>query len=123
MMIEWPTLNGKYVGRVLRSSSWDATPGIIADQTRSGKHKVRANHIYTPDGFSIVMHMTLQEDRVFDAWWRNICRRGVYTFAYPKINDNTGILTEYQFDPNSKIEKNNTSGDNLEIKMNWMEAT
>jgi len=122
-MIAWPTLNGKRIGRVLRSSSWDSAPGFIADQTRSGKYKVRANHIHAPDEFSVTMHMTLPEYRVFDTWWRSVCRRGIYSFAYPKINDNTGVLVEYQFAPDSKIEKANTSGDNLEIKMNWMEAT
>ena len=122
-MIAWPTVNGKYVGTVLRESSWDTTPAVIADQTKSGKYIVRGNHVHTPDGFSIVMHMTLPEYRVFDAWWRNTCRRGVYTFAYPKINDNTGILAEYQFEPNSNISIKNISGDNLEVTMSWMEAT
>lgn len=122
-MIEWPRINGRYAGTALVSSSWDATPAIIADKTRSGKFKVRASHAHAPDGFSVVMHMTLPEYLVFDAWWRGACRRGARTFAYPKINDSTGILAEYQFDPDSKIGVRNTSGDNLEITMCWVEAT
>jgi len=121
-MIAWPSLNGKPVGVALRSTSWDTAPGVIADETRSGKLKVRAAHAKTPDGYSVVMHMTLPEYRVFMSWWENICRKGAYTFAYPKINDNTGVLAEYQFDPGSKITKQNTSGDNLEVSMNWLEA-
>jgi hypothetical protein len=79
-------------------------------------------HIKIPDGFNITMHMTLPEYRVFDSWWKNTCRKGFYTFAYPKINDNTGTLVEYQFAPGSNPSIQNTSGDNLEISMAWMEA-
>lgn len=122
-MIAWATLNGKSIGTVLRTSTWDTAPGIIADQTRSGKLKVRINHINMPDEFNIVMHMTLPEYRVFKNWWENICRKGFYTFAYPKINDNTGIMVEYQFSPDSRITIQNTSGNNLEIDMHWMEVT
>jgi hypothetical protein len=121
-MIAWPTYNGKPVGKVLASSSWDTSLGIIADQTRSGKFKTRPNHIHIPDGFNIVMYMTLPEYRVFKNWWSNICRKGVYTFAYPQINDNTGELVEYQFAPSTNIGIKNTSGDNLEIAMQWMEV-
>jgi len=121
-MTAWPALNGNRVGRVLRSSSWDAAPGFIADQTRSGKYKARANHIHAPDEFKITMHMTLPEYRAFDIWWRTVCRKGVHSFAYPKINDNTGVLAEYRFAPEAKIEISNTSGDNLEITMTWTEA-
>jgi len=121
-MIEWAKINGKLVGTVLRDSTWDSTPGVIADQTRSGKHKVRANHIFTPDGFSITMHMTLEEYRVFNVWWETVCRKGVYSFGYPKVNDNTGVIVEYQFVPDGKIQKRNTSALNLELTMNWMEA-
>ncbi len=122
-MISWPEYDGKMIGTVLRSSSWDTKTGIIADQTRSGKYKVRADHIKTPDGFNITMHMTLEEYRIFDHWWKNTNRKGVYTFAFPKINDNTGELREYQFASDSNPQIINTSGNNLEISMQWMEAT
>jgi hypothetical protein len=122
-MISWPQLNGKPVGRVLRSSTWDTSPGIIADQTRSGKYKVRANHVFTPDAFKIEMHMTLAEYRVFDSWWRTVCRKGLFTFGYPKINDDTKAVVEYQFVPDSNPSIVNTSAYNLQITMEWMEAT
>jgi hypothetical protein len=122
-MIPWPTLNDKLVGTVLRSSSWGTNPGIIADETLSGKLTVRAAHIKKPDPFNIVMFMTLEEYRVFTAWWDNTDRRGVYTFSYPKINDNTGELKEYQFTPGSNISIKNTQALCLEISMNWQEAT
>ncbi len=121
-MIAWPTLNGKSVGIILRSSSWDAATGVIADQTRSGNFKTRAGNIFAPDEYSITMHMTLPEYRAFDEWWKTECRRGVHTFAYPKINDNTGKIKEYQFAPDTKPNIKNTSGNNLEITMQWLEA-
>jgi hypothetical protein len=121
-MIAWPSYNGKPIGKVLRSSSWNTPAGIIADQTRGGKFKVRAGHIAIPDAFNIVMHMTLPEYRIFMEWWKYACRKGLYTFAYPKIDDNSGIFAEYQFSPDSNPSVQNTSADNLEISMSWMEA-
>lgn len=121
-MIEWPSLNYKPVGTVLNTSTWDHSIGIIANVTRSGKRIVRTNHINTPDGVSVTMHMTLDEYRVWKTWWTSVCRKGVHTFAYPKINDNTGILVEYQFEPDSRPSVRNTAALNLEITMNWLEA-
>jgi hypothetical protein len=121
-MIAWPALNGKPIGAVLRSSSWDKALGIIADQTRSGKFSVRVNHVKAPNEFSITMHMTLEEYRVFNNWWINSCRKGFYSFAFPKINDNTGTLVEYRFSHDSRPRVQNTSALNLEISMNWMEV-
>jgi len=121
-MIAWPSINNKRIGTVLRSSSWDSTPAVIADETRSGKFITRINHVKTQDNFNITMHMTLEEYRVFQNWWINVCRRGFFTFGYPKIDDDTGEIIEYRFDPNAKISKNNTSANNLEITMTWMEV-
>ena len=121
-MVAWASLNGKPVGRVLKSSSWEHSLGIIADQTRSGKFITRINHVKAPDGFDITMHMTLDEYRAFIYWWNNVCRRGFYTFAYPKINDNSGLLVEYQFSSDSNISVQNTSALNLEVSMVWLEV-
>ena len=121
-MIAWATLNGKPIGTVLKSSSWDHVTGVIADQTRSGKFSVRLNHIKAPNNFNIIMHMTLDEYRVFNNWWVNTCRKGFYSFAFPKINDNTEILVEYRFLPESRPRVHNTSALNLEISMDWIEA-
>jgi hypothetical protein len=121
-MISWPTLNGKLVGTPLNSSSWGTDTAVISDQTRSGKLKVRASHIKTPNPFTIIMHMSLDEYRVFDVWWNNTDRRGVYTFSYPKINDNTGEQVEYQFAPGSSLGIKNTSALNVEISMSWQEV-
>lgn len=120
--IAWPTLNGKPIGTVLRSSSWNHSLGIIVDQTRSGKFTVRINHAKSPNELSVTMHMTLAEYKVFVNWWGNSCRKGFYSFAYPKINDNTGTLAEYRFSPDSRPSVQNTSALNLEVSMSWMEV-
>jgi hypothetical protein len=121
-MISWPVLNGRLIGKVLRASSWDSSPGVIADPTRSGKLKVRADHIKTADAFTIVMYMPLEEYRVFDDWWRYTDRKGVYTFAYPKINNNTGEQAEYQFIPGAKLGVKNIAALHMEVSMAWQEV-
>ena len=120
--VSWPTLNGKRIGNILRSSKWNTPLGIIADQTRSGKYTTRLAHIKKPKVFNIVMHMTLAEYRVFQEWFAGVCRKGLYAFGYPKVNDNTEELRAYQFDPNSEIDESNTGADNMELSMIWMEA-
>jgi len=120
--VSWPTINYKRIGIVLNSSSWETPSGVIGDQTRSGKIKTRPNHIHAPKSFNITMHMTLDEYRVFKNWYENVCRKGARTFVYPIIDDNTGLLVEYQFTPDSSIGKKNTSALNLELTMSWMEA-
>jgi hypothetical protein len=121
-MVEWPSYNNKSIGTVTRSSGWSKSLGIIADQTRSGKFKVRAAHTREPDQFAIVMRMTLPEYRALITWFETIDRKGVHTFAYPKIDDNTGVLAEYAFAEGTGMDINNISGDIVEIKMSWRKA-
>jgi hypothetical protein len=95
---------------------------IIADQTRSGKFITRPNHIKKPKSFNIVMHMTLTEKRLFESWFVTVCREGLYPFSYPKVDDNTGELKAYQFDPQADPSWTNVGADNLEVSMVWQEA-
>jgi len=121
-LIQWPTYNGKPIGTVLRSTSWNIPNGIIADQTRSGKYTMRLAHIKKPKVFNITMHMTLPQYRVFEVWFETVCRKGLYPFWFPKVNDNTGVMKQYQFSHDADISPTNTSGDNMELSMVWMEA-
>jgi len=121
-VIPWPVHNGKLLGTVLRSSKWNSPLGIIADQTRSGKYITRLAHIRKPKTFNIVMHMTLAEKRVFENWFEYVCRKGLYPFGFPRVDDNTGEIRAYQFDPNTGLDWNNTGADNMECTMAWMEA-
>lgn len=46
---------------VMQSSTWTHELGIIADNTRCGVRKVRANNVYAPPQYSVTMHFTLAE--------------------------------------------------------------
>jgi len=120
--VQWPMINGKRIGTVLRETAWDMPLKIIADQTRSGKYTTRLAHVKRPKTFSIVMHMTLNEKRIFEDWFARVCREGLYAFAYPRVDDNTGDLKAYQFDPQADPSWKNTGANNMEVSMVWMEA-
>jgi hypothetical protein len=107
---------------MLRSTTWNMPLKIIADQTRSGKFTTRLAHIKKPKTFNVTMHMTLEEKRIFEDWFVYVCREGLFAFGYPRIDDNTGEIRAYQFDPNTDPDWTNTGADNLEVKMMWMEA-
>jgi hypothetical protein len=66
--------------------------------------------------------MTLAEYRIFKSWFNYTARRGVFSFAFPQIDDNTGVIKEYRFAPNSKPSLGNPSGDILEVSMVWEEV-
>jgi hypothetical protein len=121
--VNWPKYEGKLIGTVFRSSTWNMPLKIIADQTRSGKYTTRLAHIKRPKTFNIVMHMTLPEYRIFKDWFVRVCREGLYAFEYPIVDDNTGVMKAYQFDPNTDPSISNTGADNMEVSMVWMEAT
>jgi hypothetical protein len=115
-MIDWPSgVNQK----VLRQSSWGLPTGVIADQTMSGNRNTRSAHRRKPRPFAVVLHMTEPEYRLFDHWWENACRRGAFTFAFPRIDAKNGALTEYRFSPDQDIRVSNVSGDTLELQMQW----
>jgi hypothetical protein len=118
-MINWPTGVNK---KVLRSSSWGISPGVIADQTRSGKYKIRAAHRQKPVPFSVVFHMKETEYQLFLTWFNNDCQKGAVTFGFPRIDAKNGPITEYRFSPDSSIQVTNPSGDILEIQMGWETA-
>jgi len=122
-VVEFPKYNGKLIGTILRSSTWNMPLKIIADQTRSGKFTTRQAHVRKPTTFNITMHMTLTEKRIFENWFKSVCREGLYAFGYPRVDDNTGELRAYQFDPNTDPSWTNTGADNMECTMVWLEAT
>ena len=121
--VQWPKIDGEYIGTMLRDTTWNMPSKIIADQTRSGKYTTRQAHIKKPKTFNVVMHMTLEEKRIFENWYVNVCREGLFNFCYPRVDDNTGVIRTYQFDSNTDPVFKNTGANNLEVTMIWMEAT
>lgn len=120
--VQWPKINGKFIGTVFRTSTWNAPLKVIADQTRSGKYLTRLAHVKRPRAFAVVMHMTLPEYRIFEEWFAKTCREGLHAFEHPRIDDNDGALKAYQFDPSTDPSVSNTGADNMEVSMAWMEA-
>jgi hypothetical protein len=118
-MVNWPTGVRQ---KVLRNTTWELPSGTIADKTRSGKYKVRAGHVSEPRSFSVTMNIPLEEYRILEDWYINIARKGVLSFGFPKINDNSGVIVEYRFAPGSKISVSNPGALILNVRMEWLEA-
>jgi hypothetical protein len=118
-MVSWPEGVRQ---TVLNSTSWDLPPGTIADQTRSGKYKVRAGHVTAPKSFSVTMRIYLNEYRIFESWYINTTRKGVLSFGFPKLNDNSGIIAEYRFNPGSALSISNPGALVIDVGMEWLEV-
>jgi hypothetical protein len=118
-MVGWPAGVSK---KVLRDTTWDLPSGVIADKTRSGKDKVRAGHASAPKSFRVILRMYLDEYRVFENWYINTTRKGALSFAFPKVNDNSGVIAEYRFAPGSNISVSNPGALILTVNMEWLEV-
>lgn len=69
------------------------------------------------------MHMTLAEYQTFDVWYRTVCRYGLNSFQFPKIDSSDAtIMQEYRFASGSAPSFSNPSGDIIECSMNWEEV-
>jgi hypothetical protein len=118
-MVGWPAGVSK---RVLRDTSWELPSGVVADQTRSGKYKVRAGHASAPKSFRVTMRMYLEEYRIFEEWYINTVRKGVLSFGFPKLNDNSATIKEYRFNPGSTLSLSNPGGLFVDISMECLEV-
>jgi hypothetical protein len=118
-MVNWPEGVRQ---KVLSNTAWNLPSGTISDQTRSGKYTVRAAHVTAPKSFSVTIRMYLEEYRIFEGWYINTTRKGVFSFGFPKLNDNSGVITEYRFAPGSDLSVSNPGALVLEVSMEWLEA-
>jgi hypothetical protein len=122
MIVKWPLdFDWKNIGILLRDTAWQHEMGFIADETLSGKLKVRAAHAGRPMPFSVKMRMRLKDYRVFTKWFEKETRRGLIPFYYPEINDTSGEMKVYRFAPESTIAVSNIAADILDIEMSWEE--
>jgi hypothetical protein len=118
-MVSWPSGVRQ---KVLRDTTWELPSGTIADQTRSGKYKVRAGYASAPGLLRVMMRIPLEEYRILEDWYITVTRKGVFSFRFPKINDNSGVITEYRFNPGSSLSVSNPGGLILDVSMEWLEA-
>jgi hypothetical protein len=66
--------------------------------------------------------MYLDEYRIFENWYIYTTRKGVFSFGFPKINDDSGVITEYLFNPGSKPSISNPGGLVTDVSMEWLEV-
>lgn len=121
-MTTWPDGVNK---RVLRATSWETPTAAVADETRSGRKKVRMSGNCQSQTFSVTMHMTLAEKKIFMAWFKSNLYYGANSFVFPNVDSMSGesaVLTEYRLVPGSTISWSNPTGDILEVAMQWEEA-
>jgi hypothetical protein len=118
-MVNWPA---GVTQKVLRDTTWDLPSGTIANKTRSGKDMVRAGHASASKAFSVIMRMYLDEYRLFESWYTSVTRKGVLSFGFPKINDNSGVIAEYRFNPGSTPAVSNPGGLVVNVRMEWLEV-
>ena len=118
-MIEWPQ---NVNSRIRRETDWDVTVGVVADQTRSGKRKVRTAHSLAPNVFNVVMRFTVDEYKAFLTWFRNDLRKGALPFRFPKIDSDGKKKAVYIFASDSVLRFNNTSGKIIDARFVWEEV-
>jgi hypothetical protein len=66
--------------------------------------------------------MYLEEYQLFENWYTYTTRKGVLTFGFPKVNDNSGNIREYRFTPGSRLSVSNPGGLVVDVSMQWEEA-
>lgn len=118
-MIAWPAgVNA----RARRGTSGQSPVGVKADETRCGRKKTRPSSQLAPKTFDVQMVFTLEEFRLFRAWFDGPCMRGAMSFAFPRIDDDTGDPVEYRFAAGSSWSWSNESGRIVRVTMQWEEA-
>jgi hypothetical protein len=118
-MVDWPL---GVSTKVLNNATWEMPPGTIADQTVSGKYKVRSGHAFAPNSLNVTIRMYLAEYRIFEDWYINTTRKGVVSFRFPKITDTTGAMKEYRFRPGSSISLSSPGGLVVDVRMELYEV-
>ena len=115
-MIAWA--NGVNT-KVRRGSSGQVPVGVLADKTRCGRKKTRPANQLEPKSFNVEMLFSLEEFRRFRDWFDVACMRGAISFAFPRIDDNTGDMVEYRFVPNTSYSWSNETGRLVKVSMQW----
>ena len=118
-MTEWPQNVNK---KIRRGTDWDVSVGVIADQTRSGKRKVRSAHSLVPNVFNVTMRFTVDEYKTFINWFKNDLRKGALPFSFPRVDSDGEKKTVYIFASDSALRFSNPSGKVIEAHFVWEEV-
>lgn len=109
--------------KILRDgASWGNPVSFIEDETRSGKRKRRLYASQQKKTFSIKMNFTSAEYVIFDDWFLNTLKGGLYSFYFPQI-DGVGTKTTkvYRFTKDGVPQYSNPSGKIVSATMKWEE--
>lgn len=109
--------------RVLRNgTSWQNICGFIEDETRSGKRKRRLYASQTKRQFSVKMNFNIEEYEIFNSWYENTLKYGLYPFAFPEIDGSADSgYRLYRFTSEGYPKYSNPSGNRIECIMQWEE--
>ena len=108
--------------RVLRDgASWDSPSNFIEDETRSGKRKRRLYATQQKKQFIIKMLFTVEEYAIFDQWFNETLKFGLYPFYFPQIDGTSGINHIYRFTKDGAPQYSNPSGKMIVCSMKWEE--
>lgn len=109
--------------RILRDgTSWQTQIQFIEDETRSGKRKRRLSATQGKRPFSVKMRLSENEYHLFDAWFTNNLKGGLYSFYFPVIdNSNLTTFKVYRFSKDGAPQYSNPSGKLVDVSMKWEE--
>lgn len=110
--------------RILKDSTWQNNTQFIEDETRSGKRKRRMYATQSRRAFSVKMRFTESEYHIFDDWFSNTLKHGLYSFVFPVIdNSNRNLMANkiYRFTNDGAPQYSNTSGKLIDVSMKWEE--
>lgn len=109
--------------RILRNGAgWDSPSNFIEDTTRSGKRKRRLYATQQKKTFQIKMMFTLEEYAIFDEWFREVLKFGLYSFYFPRIDSSANTNAVYKIAQGGDPKYSNPSGRMIECTMVWEEA-
>lgn len=108
--------------KVARDTTWELPTGTVADETRSGRRKVRPANFLQPDTFAVSITVDYDKYIVLRNWFRNDLRKGALSFGYPRVDEIGGGIVEYRFVPGTSISCSNPKGKKVKLSMQWEEV-
>lgn len=108
--------------KVLRDNAgWDSPANFIEDATRSGKRKRRLYATQQKRVYQIKMNFKHSEYLIFDNWFQNELKWGLYPFYFPCIDKSSNTTKVYRFTKDGAPKYTNPSGKIVGCSMVWEE--
>lgn len=109
--------------RILRDgTSWQNSVKFIEDETMSGKRKRRLSATQEKKSFSVKMRFTENEYQIFDQWFTDTLKSGLYSFYFPQIDRSVDKPYRiYRFTKDGSPQYSNPGGKLFDVSMKWEE--